>query len=314
LLDRVYRTGEPFVGTELGLMLDNAGTGKLTEQFFTFVYQPISDPKSGSVSAIFVHAIDVTAQVHARRELEKARAAAEQANRAKSEFLAAMSHELRTPLNAIAGHAQLLSLGVHGPVTTAQTEALGRIQRSEHHLLALINDVLNFAKLEAGRVEYAIENVPIAPIVADVLSMVEPQLEAKSLRQVMEVASSLVARADAEKIRQVLINLLSNAIKFTSPGGSISIIANARENDDGVEYIDLSVGDTGIGIPAEKLEMIFDPFIQVHRRLTHTTEGTGLGLSISRDLARGMQGDLTVESEVGRGSTFTLSLAGARSQ
>jgi signal transduction histidine kinase len=292
-------------------MIDKTGTGTLTEQFFTFVYQPISDAETGKVSAIFVHAIDVTAQVNARREAEKARAAAEQANRAKSEFLAAMSHELRTPLNAIAGHAQLLSLGVHGPVTTAQTEALDRIQRSEHHLLALINDVLNFAKLEAGRVEYAIEDVALAPIVADVLSMVEPQLAGKSLQQTMDVRTNLVARADAEKVRQVLINLLSNAIKFTSEGGTISILATTRANDDGTRCIDLSVTDTGIGIPAEKLEQIFDPFIQVHRRLTHTTEGTGLGLSISRDLARGMHGDLTVQSEVGRGSVFTLSLLNA---
>jgi signal transduction histidine kinase len=307
----VYRTGEPYIGHELGLMMDNDGTGRLTEQFFTFVYQPISDIEQGGVSAIFVHVVDVTSHVQARRELEKARAAAEQANRAKSEFLAAMSHELRTPLNAIAGYAQLLSLGVHGPVNTAQNEALDRIQRSEHHLLALINDVLNFAKLEAGRVEYAIENVAIAPIVADVLSMVEPQLAAKSLEQVMNVPSTLVARADAEKTRQVLINLLSNAIKFTPPGGTISIVAESRQNAEGVSLIDVNVSDTGVGIPIDKLDLIFDPFVQVHRRLTHTTEGTGLGLSISRDLARGMHGDLTVQSEVGRGSIFSLSLAAA---
>ena len=311
LLDAVYRTGEPYVGNELRLMMNNAGTGALTEQFFTFVYQPISDVETGGVSAIFVHVVDVTAHVQARHELETARAVAEQANRAKSEFLAAMSHELRTPLNAIAGHAQLMSLGVHGPVTNAQAEALGRIQRSEHHLLALINDVLNFAKLEAGRVEYAIENVPLAPIVADVLSMVEPQLAAKSLRHTMDVEPRFVARADGEKIRQVLINLLSNAIKFTASDGTISIVAEMRRTDDGASYIDISVSDTGVGIPAEKLELIFDPFIQVHRRLTHTTEGTGLGLSISRDLARGMNGDLTVQSDVGRGSVFTLSLVSA---
>ena len=310
LLDSVYRSGEPYVGNELGLMMDNAGTGALSEQFFSFVYQPIHD-ETGRVSGIFVHAVDVTAHVQARRDLEKARAVAEQANRAKSDFLAAMSHELRTPLNAIAGHAQLLSLGVHGPVTNAQNEALGRIQRSEHHLLALINDVLNFAKLEAGRVEYAIDSVPLAPIVADVLSMIEPQLAAKSLRQEMDVSLQLVARADAEKVRQVLINLLSNAIKFTTPGGTVAVVAALRKNGDGRDYVDLSVVDTGVGIPSEKLDLIFDPFIQVHRRLTHTTEGTGLGLSISRDLARGMNGDLTVRSEVGRGSTFTLSLESA---
>ena len=311
LLDKVYHSGEPYVGNELRVLLNNEGTGTLGEKFFTFVYQPIRGMESREVASIFVHVVDVTSHVQARRELEKARAAAEQANRAKSEFLAAMSHELRTPLNAIAGHAQLMSLGVHGPVTAAQNEALDRIQRSEHHLLALINDVLNFAKLEAGRVEYAIENVELAPIVADVLSMVEPQIAAKSLERIMDVSPSLVARADSEKIRQVLINLLSNAIKFTSPGGTISIAAALRENEDDVLVIDLKVVDTGVGIPVDKLELIFDPFVQVHRRLTHTTEGTGLGLSISRDLARGMHGDLTVESEVGRGSTFTLSLASA---
>ena len=184
LLDTVYRTGEPYLGNELRVMLNSDGSGRLSEHFFTFVYQPIRDGlESEEVTAIFIHAVDVTAQVQARRELETARAAAETANRAKSEFLAAMSHELRTPLNAIAGHAQLLSLGVHGEVNAAQIEALDRIQRSEHHLLALINDVLNFAKLEAGRVEYAIDDVEVAPIVADVLSMVEPQLAASQPRE-----------------------------------------------------------------------------------------------------------------------------------
>jgi PAS domain S-box-containing protein len=239
-------------------------------------------------------------------ELERQRAAAEEANRAKSQFLATMSHELRTPLNAIGGYVQLLELGVRGPITAEQREDLGRIQRAQRHLLRLINDVLNLARIESGRVDYRVEAVPLAEVVASVLPMVEPQMDAKRLACVVNVSADLVARADREKVQQVVLNLLTNALKFTPPGGTITVDA-ARQGDVPGAVL-LRVHDTGIGIPADKLQSVFEPFVQVDVSLRGRAEGTGLGLAISRDLARGMGGDLTAESVLGGSSTFVLSL------
>ncbi|MDQ6738002.1 MAG: ATP-binding protein, partial [Gemmatimonadota bacterium] len=303
LLDRTYSSGRPFLGKEIRIVVDATGQGVPEENFFNFVYQPMVDG-GGRVQGIAVVVTNVSDLVRSREVAETARRAAEEANRAKSGFLAAMSHELRTPLNAIAGYAQLMLLGVHGPLTDAQRGALGRIERSEQHLLSLINDVLNFAKLEAGRVEYDIREVPLGEVVDDIASMVEPQVLAKGLSYDVDVERELILRADPEKVRQILLNLLSNAVKFTPAGGRISIGATVS-GDDSVLII---VTDTGIGIPDEKKQRVFEPFVQVHRQLTPTTEGTGLGLAISRDLSSSMGGELTVESEVGQGSTFTLRL------
>jgi PAS domain S-box-containing protein len=240
------------------------------------------------------------AAVHARRE-------AEAANLAKGEFLAVMSHELRTPLNAIGGYAQLIELGIHGPVTAEQREALRRVQRSQQHLLSLVNDVLNFAKLEAGRVTYDIGPVPVRELIAGLESLVAPQLAAKQLRfACAPCETALTAAADAEKVRQILLNLLSNAIKFTPEGGAIRV--EARGDADRVH---LGVCDTGIGIPDDRVESVFEPFVQLARGAASGRDGTGLGLAISRDLARAMGGDLTVESAPGVGSTFTLTLPAA---
>ncbi|HEY6828257.1 MAG TPA: ATP-binding protein, partial [Gemmatimonadaceae bacterium] len=303
IVDEVYQTGVPYIGTEFRLLF-GAGESR-TEHYFNFVCQPVRD--DGRISGLFVHAVEVTDLVDSRRE-------AEGANRAKSEFLAAMSHELRTPLNAIAGHAQLLEMGVHGPLTEAQRHALSRIQWSEGHLLALINDVLNYAKLEAGRVQYEMADVALEDLTTEVLSMIQPQLEAAALSCAVNVPSDIVAHGDREKIRQILINLLSNAMKFTERGGRVTIAATREadeSHDGGAPRIVFQVSDTGVGIPGDKQESIFDPFVQVHRNLTRSTEGTGLGLAISRDLARGMGGDLDVTSAVGKGSTFSLRLQAA---
>ncbi len=233
-----------------------------------------------------------------------ARQAAEEANRAKTQFLATMSHELRTPLNAISGYAELLSLGLRGPTTPEQQEDLGRIMRSQRHLLSVINDILNFARLETGHLEYHLTNVRAADLLGDLESLIRPQLAAKQLEFSSEpVPDDIVVRADVEKVRQVLLNLMANAVKFTAPGGHIRI---SYEYDDARLY--LRVTDTGIGIPTDRRGAIFEPFVQLHRTLAQPSEGTGLGLSISRDLARGMGGELTVESEPGIGSTFTLVL------
>jgi signal transduction histidine kinase len=217
-----------------------------------------------------------------------------------------MSHELRTPLNAIAGYVQLLEMGIHGPVTEAQLVALERIGRSQQHLLRLINDVLNLARIESGRVEYMLEDVEIAGLMAAVEPMVEPQMAAKELAFQVDAGAGLAVRADRDKLQQIVINLLSNAIKFTPPGGRISVDAATRAGEPSLVF--LRVTDTGIGIPAEKQASVFEPFVQVDMSATRRSQGSGLGLAISRDLARGMGGDLRVRSEEGRGSTFTLAL------
>jgi PAS domain S-box-containing protein len=240
----------------------------------------------------------------ARAEADAARRAAETANRAKSEFLAVMSHELRTPLNAIGGYAELMEMGIRGPLTDQQLEDLGRIQRSQRHLLGLVNEVLNYAKLESGSVRYAMADVAVHEALTDAAGLVLPQARAKGLAlRIRECRADLAVRADAEKLRQVLVNLLSNAIKFTDHGS-----AELSVTCDDARTVTIRVRDTGIGIPADKLGVIFEPFVQVRADLTRTAEGTGLGLAISRDLARGMGGDLTAESTPGEGSTFRLTL------
>ena len=235
---------------------------------------------------------------------QEARREADAANRAKSDFLAVMSHELRTPLNAIAGYAQLMELGVPEPVSAPHRDYLQRIQHAQRHLLTLINAVLNFAKIEAGHAEFTVESVSLAEIVQSVEPLVAPQADAKGHRlRIAEIDPAIRIHADAEKVSQILVNLLANAVKFTLPGGDISIQAERKR-----DRVAVSVRDTGIGIPADKLGAIFDPFVQIDKRLTRTNEGVGLGLAISRDLALAMGGDITVESEAGKGSVFTLTM------
>jgi signal transduction histidine kinase len=231
---------------------------------------------------------------------------ADDANRAKSAFLAVMSHELRTPLNAIGGYAQLLELGLHGPITAEQREALDRIVRSQRLLLRLVNDVLNLARIEAGRVDYQFADLAVSDVVTTVMPMIEPQLDAKQIAREVQIAPGLMMRADREKAEQIILNLLTNAAKFTPVGGRVTISADRRR--EAPNWVSLKVEDTGIGIAPEMQSRIFEPFVQVDTRHVRRAEGTGLGLTISRDLARGMGGDLTVESTPGVGSTFTLSL------
>ncbi len=233
-----------------------------------------------------------------------ARSEADVANEVKTQFLATMSHELRTPLNAIGGYAELLEMGIHGPVTDAQRDVLARIQRSQHHLLSLINNVLNLVKLDTHHVRFDIEPVSIQTVLEFVSETTGPLLHVKRMRfETRGCTPDLVVHADVEKLRQILINLLSNAIKFTEEGGAIAIECQGNAHE-----VLLRVEDTGIGIAADQQDKIFEPFVQVDRRLNRPMEGTGLGLAISRELARGMGGELTVESRPGLGSTFTLSL------
>jgi signal transduction histidine kinase len=240
-----------------------------------------------------------------------ARAEAEGANRAKAEFLATMSHELRTPLNAIGGYAELMEMGIRGPVTDMQVEDLRRVQSSQRHLLGLVNEVLNYARIETGTVRYEFADVPLAALVASVQPLVAPQLAAKGIAfSATTCDPAPVAHADREKVRQVLVNLLSNAIKFTAPGGQVDVACEHVDAADGAR-VAIRVRDTGIGIAPAELGRVFEPFVQVNASLTRTHDGTGLGLAISRDLARGMRGDLTAESTPGVGSVFTLVLPSA---
>jgi len=239
-----------------------------------------------------------------------ARAEAETANMAKGEFLAAMSHELRTPLNAIAGHIELLTMDIYGAVTEPQREALERVRRAQQHLLGLINDLLNFARLERGKLEYRLETVRLQDVVADLAPMIEPQVAARGLQYELRLpAAPVEVVADREKLVQILLNLLSNAVKFTPKDGTVSV--DVPERSDGSQPTDtvfIRVTDTGVGIPREKLQAIFDPFVQLSAGLANRRDGTGLGLTISRDLARGMGGDLRARSAAGESTTFTLAL------
>ena len=238
----------------------------------------------------------------ARSEAERARAEAEAANRAKADFLAAMSHELRTPLNAILGYAQLLELGLRGPVTPEQADALRRIRANQRHLQGVVDDILTFSRVERGELPLDIQDVPLDEALATVHVTVEPQLKQNQLAyEYRPCPEPIVARADRARLQQVLTNFLSNAAKFTPAGGRVTVEC-ARGNGMAV----IRVRDTGRGIPADKLERIFEPFVQLSEGYTRTASGSGLGLAISRDLARRMGGEVTVESEIGRGSTFTL--------
>ena len=258
----------------------------------------------GGVLRWFGTNTDIQAAKETEAELHRLTLEATEANRAKSDFLAAMSHELRTPLNAIGGYAQLIELGVRGPVTAEQVEDLHKIQRSKDHLNNLVGGVLAFAKGGAGRIDVTPTDLRVVALFDSVLDMIVPQLLERSLAlHRLDVPPGLEVRADLDKTRQILLNLLANALKFTPAGGAITVGARVVG-----EQVQLSVHDTGIGVPADAVERIFLPFVQARGAVHSRDGGVGLGLAISRQLARAMGGDLTVVSAPGAGSTFTLTL------
>jgi len=236
------------------------------------------------------------------------RQSAETANRAKTAFLGAMSHELRTPLNAIGGYVELLEMGLRGPVTEAQRSDLARVKTSQQYLLVLITEILNFVQVDSGRVSYDVTDVNACDALTRAYGLISPLTAQRGITwDGLTCDTSIVARADPEKVTQILVNLFSNAIKFTPAGGLISATCEVKG-----DTVLMSVGDTGVGIPADKFDSIFEPFVQLKEGLADRGSGVGLGLAISRDLARAMSGDLTVESMEGRGALFTLTLPRAR--
>lgn len=252
---------------------------------------------------------DLVEQIRAQAtELDRRRVEADAASRAKTDFLAAISHELLTPLNAIGGYASLLAMGIRGPLTAEQRADVDRIRSSQLQLIGLINDLLNVSRIESGHVAFSVDDVVLSDIVRDVAEIVAPQVMARHLIDDHGACmDGIVARADRAKVEQILLNLLSNALKYTQPGGrltwSCTVVA---------DRVRLTIRDTGRGIPADRLDDIFEPFVQIGRAFARPEEGAGLGLAISRDLARAMGGDLTVESVPNVGSAFTLDLPRAR--
>jgi PAS domain S-box-containing protein len=289
---------------------------------------PYRDPATGDVVRWFGASVDIDDRKRAEAERERllgeseraraeadaARREAEAASRAKSEFLATMSHELRTPLNAIGGYAELLALGLRGPVTEQQRVDLARIQQSQRHLLGLVNEVLDLAKVDAGELRVERDAVRAGDTVDAALALVRPQATAKGLTLIEYAGpADRPYLGDEPRVRQVLVNLLANAVKFTGPGGLVAVtcaLTNAPAAGAALApdtpYVAVRVADTGVGIAPDQLERIFAPFTQAEGGLTRARGGTGLGLAISRRLARLMGGDLTVESQVGVGSAFTL--------
>ena len=257
-----------------------------------------------AAATVLVLGASIAERRRVESEVRLARARAEEANRAKAEFLAVMSHELRTPLNAISGYVDLLSLGVDGPLTEKQKASLTRIQLNQLHLLSMIDDVLSFARIEAGKLQVDVRSLLVADAVSSLEALIQPEIQRKDIAFLCEPCDpTLSVRADPEKLRQILVNFLTNAIKFTPKGGRIGVGA-----EHGLGMVRIWVSDTGVGIPNDQLERVFEPFFQVERGSTRRYAGIGLGLAIARDFAQAMNGELRLESTVGKGSVASVLL------
>jgi PAS domain S-box-containing protein len=276
----------------------------------------ITEPVSGRLLALATVTRDLTERERLLSEAQHARGEAERANQAKSQFLANMSHEIRTPINAIIGYSDLLDAGVAGPLAPPQQDYLGRVRRSSQHLLGLVNDVLDLAKVEAGEMTVLHEEGTVAEAVAAALHFVSPQADERGIELAAAEGCGPEARflGDEDRVRQILVNLLSNAVKFTGRGGRVAVRCvqhDAQEGVGGGPWLAVEVEDTGMGIAPEQLARVFEPFVQAEGGHTRKHGGTGLGLTISRRFARMMGGDLTVRSRLGAGSCFTLWLPAA---
>lgn len=264
-----------------------------------------SDPLAAENARLRREVLELREQLAARTaEVESAASDAAAAKAVQTGFLAMMSHELHTPLNAIGGYTELLEMGVRGPVNDAQRDDLRRIRRAQRHLLGIINDILNFARLEHGIVEYDIGDVSVSAALETLRTVMEPQLPPGRITLHVALPSpDLFVRADPERVNQILLNLGQNALHFTE-AGHITITSEAR---DGI--VAINVADTGRGVPAKRLATIWEPFVQVARHLNETSQqGVGLGLATSLAMARAMGGELSAVSTPDIGSTFTLTL------
>jgi signal transduction histidine kinase len=310
---RLTRAAEAIAGGDYAQRVDESGDLEISQLAETF--NRMAKGTAAAHRALedrFREARSLAEELeHANKQLrsttdaaEEAQIAAESANAAKSSFLAAMSHELRTPLNAIAGYVQLIQLGLRGPVTPEQQVDLERIRKSHAYLLGLIEDVLNFVKLDAHQTEFHPRDVLVDEIMRDVETLLALQIRSAGIVYTYRGCDSgLSVCADPDKTQQILVNLLTNAVKFTKPPGAITVSCESLD-----DVVRVCVTDTGIGIKEDDISRVFEPFVQIGRGLSKPGEGVGLGLTISRDFARRMGGDLVVESTLGEGSSFTLIL------
>lgn len=295
LLDRVYRTGQPYVGEEAPVVIRGEPDGEPRERYVNFLYHPLRNEED-DVTGTFVHGVDVTDLVRARKE-------AESANQARAEFVATVSHELRTPLNAVLGYTELLQDGVPVEVPDEAQRTLERIDASARHLHRLIDEILSFSRLEAGQERIRTEPVSMDELLEEVEAIIEPMAGQKGLtfETVADEAPDGV-ETDPSKIRQILLNLLGNAVKFTEEG---RVGLTVWRED---QIVVFRVEDTGPGIPEDQQKRIFEEFTQVDQSSTRNKGGTGLGLAVSSRLVQLLGGELTVKSEVGKGSVFEVRL------
>lgn len=319
------RAVNDLVGTDFGFALVNAGSveidivrpqGEGVACELRVVDIEWDDQKARLVSLRDVTERKVREEHERQLALEQtARAEAEAANQAKSDFLAMMSHELRTPLNAVIGYAELLDIGIAGSLTQEQRQQLGRISASGRHLLTLVNEVLDLAKVEAGRLTVDRSTHRLADAVDASVVLLEAQANARGvlLQRTADLEPERSYAGDDDRVRQIIVNLISNGVKFTRPGGRVTVETGATNRPDaegrlqpGNRWAFVRVSDTGIGIPPDRIETIFAPFTQIQSGTTRKQDGTGLGLTISRRLARLMGGDITVRSRPQDGSAFTL--------
>jgi signal transduction histidine kinase len=247
-------------------------------------------------------------QARGRADAERARERTEQAGRAKIQFFARMSHELRTPLQSIAGYIDLLRVGAADPPTPEQARLLARVHDSEEVLVHVIDDLITFSRLEAGHVSYQIAPVSAAEAIRIAHSVVAPLASSHNVSLETSTCSGLFVSADGDKLKQILVNLAANAVKFCGKGGVVRI--SCQRDADSVCF---DVSDNGPGIPGDRLGDIFEPYVQLATPAFEGFGGTGLGLAISREFATGMHGQLTVASNLGRGSVFTLRIPSAAS-
>jgi len=264
--------------------------------------------ENGNIIGCLSSGEDITERKQAENDLVAAREAAEAASRAKSVFLASMSHELRTPLNAIVGFAQMLDMGVPGPMTPAQKEAMAHILNGSRHLLELINEILDLARIESGRLELSIESVPLAPLIKEAVSLLQPAASARGIVIRHDCSDQLHISADRSRVRQILFNLLSNAVKYNCENGNVACRCVVSGSS-----VRIVVADTGHGIPEQYWPDIFQPFQRLDAE-KNNIEGTGIGLAICKNLVAAMVGRIGFDSEPGIGSTFWFELPLARTK